>query len=65
MGVEKGVQIMSAGNWISVIGFSLCFLYLIVICVFAIAKKIKAKKEIKKAETKKKGNRDECSKITE
>ena len=56
---------MSAGNWISVIGFSLCFLYLIVICSFAIAKKIKAKKEIKKAESKKKGNRDESSKVTE
>lgn len=55
---------MSAGNWISVIGFLLCFLYLIVICAFAIAKKIKAKKEIKKAEAKKKGNRNESSKVT-
>ena len=56
---------MSAGNWISVIGFSLCFLYLIVICVFAIVKKVKAKKEIKKAEAKKKGNHNENTKVTE
>jgi cytochrome bd-type quinol oxidase subunit 1 len=56
---------MSTGNWISVIGFSVCFLYLIVICVFAIVKKIKANKEIKKAEEQKKGNRNESSKVTE
>lgn len=55
---------MSAGNWISVIGFSLCFLYLFVILGFAIYKKVKAKKEIKKAEEKKKGNRDEDTKVT-
>lgn len=56
---------MSAGNWISVIGFSLCFLYLIVICVFAIIKRHKAKKEIKKAQEKKKGNHNENTKVTE
>lgn len=54
---------MSAGNWISVIGFSLCFAYLIVLLVFYFVKRHKAKKEIKKCS--KKGKSNEDSKVAE
>lgn len=40
---------MTTGNLISVIGFSLCALYFIVLMVFYFIKRHKAKKEIKKA----------------
>lgn len=53
----------SVGNIISIIGFSVCLLYCLILIVFAIIKRIKAKKVIK-AESKK-ARKEELKRETE
>lgn len=53
---------VSVGNWISIIGFGICFVYCIVLVVLAVIKKHKAKKEINAQS--KKGNQDESKKTS-